>query len=429
MGRRKRNATYEETSFDFLFTFLTLILSALVACGTYIFCYRFLQDAFRSLILQVALTFLVFTLVLLMLMMLLSIVTGRFKENVFTGRNSPGIVALIILGVSVGVMFLAGLFQLIYQTNFVKDTDAYVFMVDISESMDWNDPNGKRYDAIEDLIDDRGDRFPYMVYTFNHESSVLRKMAANEEEYGFSPPRVNSGGTQIFNALNRVVEDYNDGDWKNASKPQIILITDAEKDKSTMTEDSAIEACRKAGVPVSTIFLGGGNMTTLMNVSNETGGTYVQIRNADELDNAMTLAAGSRRSMLENRETGSGIYSVLRILFLTLLGWAIGFGGLMAYGRHEAGLLILISAPIKALVASGLYEVFMELLPNRINIRLKELFVILLLTLLGTQLLAMAQGRQYDETGIYRVKDRRSSAPKKGKNGSSSPENYDFLFN
>ncbi len=425
MGRRKRNATYEETSFDFLFTCLSLVLSLLVAWGTYTFCYQPLEAIYRSPILPVALTFLVFTLALLMLMLLLSVVTGRFKENVFTGRSSTGIVVLIILGVCAGVALLAGLFQFLYQLNFVKGTDAHIYMVDISYSMDANDPHGKSFDAIDELVDEKGDHFPYMIYTFNDDIQLIRGMLTNAEQEGYKIP-VNTGTTDLYRCLDLMMDDLQSGQWKIPSNTQVIVITDAEtSEPSNYTQ--ILQRYTDAGLSVSTIYLKRDNSSLLQKISAITGGTYVQINDASELGGAVAMAASGTRSLLENRDSGSELYAVLRILFLTLLGCGIGFGGMMAYGRHEAGRLILISSPIKALVASGIYEACMETLPA--GERLKEFFVILLLTLLGTQLTAMAQERAYGDDGIYYVKGNQRSPgkPKKGK--SSSSDDYDFLFN
>ncbi len=141
--------------FDFLFTFISLIAAAVAGVGA-IWVYEVGFTDSVGLPIRVGAAFVAFTVTFLLLMLLLCVICGKFRENVLNGKRSVATILLPLLGLCAAAGLAAGLFQWLYQQDLFSrpvTADAYVFIVDTSDSMNWNDEKGARYDAIDRLID------------------------------------------------------------------------------------------------------------------------------------------------------------------------------------------------------------------------------------------------------------------------------------
>jgi hypothetical protein len=91
-----------------------------------------------------------------------------------------------------------------------------------------------------------------------------------------------------------------------------------------------------SGLTVSTVGLGDCDEVLLNEIATRTGGIYVPVENANDLSGAMQKAAKStvERDLLSVRHMRklSILYGIIRVLFLTLLGVAIGVLAAITYG-------------------------------------------------------------------------------------------------
>ena len=116
--------------------------------------------------LAVGLSFALFTLVFILCMAVFKAYQGSTKSGSSRGAEK---ILLPILFV-VGAFILGTLFEFIYERDFFsemkgyQEPTSYIFLIDNSGSMNTNDPQAIRYDAIEKIVSKQADDFPYAVY-------------------------------------------------------------------------------------------------------------------------------------------------------------------------------------------------------------------------------------------------------------------------
>lgn len=305
-----------------------------------------------------------------------SMVSGSFdkESNLY---DDPGSMIRYFLCGMVGVFLLSMALEFIYEFNpklkAIKPT-SYIFVIDESGSMSGNDSTGLRYEAIPEIMEAEEDGFPYMVYTFSDDTQIVRDMGPLEAEY--EPIPVNSnGGTAIYGTLLQILEDYKDGIWDGGTSPKVIFLTDGVATdlsngflwfKGNMPEfNAALEEYNNLGINISTVGLGFVDREIMTKMAETTGGVFVNIRNASDLASAMKTAAisYSDRDLLSIRymQHLDGLYAVLRILFLTIIGAVIG--GLMLFAYMEEGSIpmIIVSSIVCSLIGSILFEVGLKI--------------------------------------------------------------------
>jgi hypothetical protein len=326
----------------------------------------FLDTAPRALL--VGCRFAGFTLVISAVVFGIAIWTGSFEESLF-GLEEGGTVGLLAAGVVI-VFGLAVLFQWIYGKDFSQETitaTSYIFVVDDSGSMGSNDPLQERYAAIETVLADQPETFPYMVYGFSNSVSVLRDMApiaeGHDELYGNS-----TGGTAIRGALERVLEDYQNGTWDGGAYPKVILLTDGYATDIGLFHSirPLLKEYKKAQISISTVGLGSVDNSLMERIAQRTGGVFVNVTDAASLSAAMMMAAEQyvSRDLFSERyvTTHNGLYGFLRVLFLTILGVCIGLVATLACGRLEEATMTLIATGVTALLGACIVEFGIELL-------------------------------------------------------------------
>lgn len=340
---------------DILYSILAAIfaiISGLCAMALY-----FRLETLLGLPLRVGIAFLGFTLTLFGLLLVASCIGNRFKENVLTGKQRLSTVLLPLLGLCVAAAVVGCLFQWLYQMNVFKesdDADAYVFLVDVSVSMDGTDPANKRYDAIDSLIAKKGKNFPYMVYSFNTELTLLRPMATEKETRGYSRPE-NWGGTDCYAVLDEAMDRYTAGEWGNVGKICVLMVTDADFGNDTQATKDAIHArFRSAGIPISTVYVNEYDIifdfsANLQEISNATGGKFVKVDDIKNIGQAVQNAAINRssHSLLADKSSDAIHRIILRALVMCILCAISCFGCLIAYGRNETGKSVLISSLVR----------------------------------------------------------------------------------
>ena len=289
---------------------------------------------------------------------------GIFETEPLTGGGGGRALLLCLLGAAL-LFGLGALFQWIYGTDFRSSQTAptsYVFVLDDSGSMESNDPDGRRYQVLPELLADAAPDFPYMVYRFASSPELAKPMAPVSEGIPALAPQA-SGQTAIRAALTQVMDDWESGVWDGGTSPRVVLLTDGCATDVGLFHPirSLLRRCRSAGISVSTVGLGDADERLLQRIAGSTGGVFLSVDDVSGLGQAMEEAAlrYAGRDLLSDRAVPrlNGLYAALRILFVTLLGAALGCLALIPYGFAEDPALTLVSAAGKALLGAVLLEV------------------------------------------------------------------------
>lgn len=275
----------------------------------------------------------------------------------------------IILGVVVCMVLLLALtagLEYIYEREEIESVSAssYIFILDESGSMETNDADCERYTAVQNMMNNMPDQFPYAVYMFSNNCVRIRDMLPVSDGLVERPTDADStmmGLTFISDALNVVYTDIQNGTIDAGSRPQVILLTDGianDMDISTGTEILGDYA--NDGIIISAVGLGSSIDDDLMElIANSTGGSYIHVENAAQLAQGFSSAViSAQRDLLSERFmiTRNGLYGFLRVLFLTLIGALFAFIKAMASAKSGNEAVIMIVGAVAALVGALLME-------------------------------------------------------------------------
>lgn len=129
--------------------------------------------------------------------------------------------------------------------------------------------------------------------------------------------------------------------------------------------NTALEEYNTLGINISTVGLGFVDREIMTKMAETTGGVFVNIQHASDLASAMKTAATSYsdRDLLSIRYMKhlDGVYAVLRILFLTMIGAAIGSLMLLAYMEDGSIPMIVVSSIVCSLFGSILFEIGLKI--------------------------------------------------------------------
>ncbi len=308
--------------------------------------------------------FAILTVILLIVVHGISRISGAYEEPVIALPDIPGLIPILIAVGTVAVFFLSALFQWIYALDFNRQVSAptsYVFVIDDSGSTENSDPNQMRYSAIDAVLEDVDESFPYMVYSFADDYEILRDMAPVSEGKG-DVTGESYGGTAIRGVLEQVMEDYQNQVWDGGAQPKVILMTDGYATDISLFSSihSVLKDYVNAGISVSTVGLDQVDEDLLTQIAETTGGVYVQAEDAGDLSSAMQSAVSqtSSRDLLSARYADQGNFrlALMRVVFLFILGTGIGLLAMLVYGNEESAMLMVISSAVKALAGALVME-------------------------------------------------------------------------
>ena len=208
------------------FDFVTLVVSIIGGIAGYFLSdlvYQQLGDLWSPL--AIGIRIIVLFAVVAVFVLIYSLINGNQSEF---GKN----VLLLVVSV-IAVLIVSTLFEYIYEMNFFdkqntvyKSPTSYIFIIDNSASMNTSDPNSLRYDAIEEIIKDKDEDFPYGVYSFNSNIQCIRDVAPKSDGIGDLKVK-NTGDTQIRKTLESLLEDYkNDYLDDLGDNPKFLLLSD-----------------------------------------------------------------------------------------------------------------------------------------------------------------------------------------------------------
>lgn len=173
-----------------------------------------------------------------------------------------------------------------------------VFTLDISMSMDYNDPNDIRKSLTNQFIDLLGDEDRAAAVLFRRNVSVLNNgtFAQTIEEKESLKNEVNAivndsgyginAGTNGSLGLYTAINMFSD----NESYKCILFLSDGEDNYYSYNYDNLIQMAKDKNIIIYSIGLGNGiNESILQKIANETGGKYYFAEYADDLYNSFKL--------------------------------------------------------------------------------------------------------------------------------------------
>ena len=328
--------------------------------------------------LAVGLSFALFTLVFILCMAVFKAYQGSTKSGSSRGAEK---ILLPILFV-VGAFILGTLFEFIYERDFFsemkgyQEPTSYIFLIDNSGSMNTNDPQAIRYDAIEKIVSKQADDFPYAVYGFSNGTWVQRELAPAYEGVG-ALDRSAGGGTEIKGALETFYSEYENGlKDRLGSAPKVLLLSDGvATDIGIFSSiDTILDKYSKADLPVSTVGLGSSVDEELMQqIADETGGVFISSADIDNLEEAMQNAISSysddryARTLYTHRRVPSLniLYALMRIVFMGVLSVGISLSMLVVAADTSKDEDLVLKSSLITGVLAGL---IMELAINMLNL-------------------------------------------------------------
>ena len=344
-----------------------LLLSALVAAGTWFVVYGFKEDLLdMGSPLTIGILCAVFLLVISLVVLLVSKLMGTFRADVSTGErtNVMTLVKILICTVAcLGVMFG---FEWLYETDISSSggsSDTYIFIVDDSGSTVDTDPNQLRFKAIREIMQEKKGNTQFAIYAFADDVKLLQPMQKVSE--GIPKVEGNSYGmTSIKAALDQVITDYEQGRWNTKGNVQVILITDGlASDIVYLSEiDPILARYRRHDISVSSVGLDLADESLMTKIADDTNGVFIDITEVDEMGDAVKSAVSFgnvERDLFSDRNESS--YNVLpgimRIVFVGILGVLVALAAAFAYGNSATFWFTVIAGTIKAFVASIFLEV------------------------------------------------------------------------
>ncbi len=304
----------------------------------------------------------------------------RKKKKKFT-MFPAALAALLVSGIVLEFLYeLCG--------NGSTQPTSYYFVLDVSGSMNTTDPDRALSSAMQQLVGQMEDGFPYAVYTFSdavsQEEPLHQKLHSEEEnEWDF----FYNGGTSMITALDTVLQDIRSSNrkrnWIGGRNPKVILMTDGyatDLNFFNTNLDSVLKQYRKDGIVVCSVSMYGSDEATMQKIADMTGGVHIKVKDVSDLYQMMQSAtiSGSERTLLSYRAGRqlNALSAVLRVLFLIILGaFAISF---LYYGNavpDDLDLIIWIKA-VTAVLAALLTEILLQ------NTDIAESFVRFLFCLL-----------------------------------------------
>jgi Ca-activated chloride channel family protein len=310
------------------------------------------------------------------------------------------------------------LFQLLYGSNIQRSSgaDSIVMVLDTSGSMRETDPDGQLFKAAADVVNRMDNDMQVAIIGFNDEASVLQPMVSlgdSKVRQGVIDKLENhdgpGGGTNIDAALETALNLIQDP-ASGAGNSTVVLMSDGF---SRVDTDKTLPPFRDQHIPIHTVGMSAVSADgtgLLKQIATETGGTYTDVQNAEQLTSAFgqiyELNRQDRNLMGERNGSDSGrlLYAVERVLLLTATGALLGLAlGLIFDNKHIAK-----SFSIGGAVAGLLAGLVLEMgfastgLPGPVLRLVADILLALVLTLFTINIPAPVSGQLSDAGSFSR---------------------------
>ena len=287
----------------------------------------------------------------------LGVLLGAVTTTNMYGESFPKTIAVALLGTA--IMFAAAaLFEFVYEIKVEPKQEEepaveqvvsipvdYIFCIDDSGSMDWNDPQNLRDSALADLLDQISPSSRVGILRYEHaykpgESVELAPLDDNQRQllHNVLQKHNSGGGTNFVAPLQEALDEYLKAD-ETGRKPIVVLLTDGE---DSIDIQHWVDEYNKNGITLCGIFLGEDNsnyLETMKTLCEGTNGLVVNAKDADQLLSAygtiveetattepveepeyIRFLAGPR----EGTDKKNVLSIVERLLFFGLLGLLLG---------------------------------------------------------------------------------------------------------
>ncbi|RAV20173.1 vWA domain-containing protein [Paenibacillus contaminans] len=242
---------------------------------------------------------------------------------------------------SLVLLFAAGaLFQFLYGLNVgsFKRPENIVMAIDVSGSMDGNDPNRQSFQAATDLIQKMKKSNQAAVIAFDDQATVIQPLmrlqsqaVKDEITQKLNEYKRTGGGTEISRALAEVRKEIEADSGKRRSL--VILISDGY---SSMDVPAVTEPFRQEQIPIHTIGVSAdaGGEALLRDIAGQTGGSYHRVDESSELtfifdriyeENQVRHLVGERTGSSQDSMLSALLRVVLIMGIGILFGLALGF--------------------------------------------------------------------------------------------------------
>lgn len=182
---------------------------------------------------------------------------------------------------------------------FIIDNSGSMYSIDEYASSEENDPNFKRVDVVNELIDKLQGNYRFGAGKFTFEYTELSKLTSDKDAVKSRVSTIktnpeNFSGTYIGAGLAGGIAQFTEGEEKN--RRYIILLSDGKDtdgegyDDKLLTEQ--ITLAKEKGIKVYTIGLGSSiDEKNLKEISSQTNGKYYFAATADDLEDTFDLIA------------------------------------------------------------------------------------------------------------------------------------------
>ncbi|MFJ5713577.1 VWA domain-containing protein [Neobacillus sp. NPDC093127] len=328
------------------------------------------------------------------------VINGRSWRLEYSGLSWKFLVPSTLV-----MLFGAGLiFQFLYSLNFsnVKPPDDIVMVMDISDSMNETDPGRESLKAAGKLIANMEPTHRASIISFNEKASTTKSMFSigDQQERTDAIDQINhleySGGTDIGHALDTAIHEIDDNQ-QSGRKSMVILFSDGY---SELDLDAVAKPYQSKGIIINTIGMsqidrGGAQLLKL--IASRTGGSFYDVKKADELTNVFEkIYLENQDRLLVTERHGlfkDSLYlAVLRVVLMTLIGGLFGLAlGIVFDNRYLAksyGITGLISGLLAGLVLElGLQDSLM----SGFSYRMAAAILLTALTALGTMIIPIRE--------------------------------------
>ncbi|MDY3249386.1 MAG: vWA domain-containing protein [Candidatus Choladocola sp.] len=356
-----------EKKFD-LSLFFICLLGALVGFAVAETLWIFFMKNWNPLI-GVGMYFMILAFFICISAWLCELISGHLRGGAWTGRETVfGILFVLLTTV---VFFLLGmLFQFLYGLGFsgksLKNIDDYIILIDNSGTTHDTDPAEERFSSVVELAGQLDSSNNIMVKLFEDRvTGTFPMTAVNGNTAGelaqFFSGYDSGGGTDIQTVLLEAFDEY----VPNGRSAVILLLSDGDSNVNVSTVAARSAA---SGIPVYCIGFsqsGRSGSALLSQIADQTNGAYEEIANLSNLTQTVTSMVNmtSRRVLIEPRranDVNNILSTILRIVFITVLGCLIGVGVALSVDSSELMGSCMIIHCIFSLLAGILTEVMMR---------------------------------------------------------------------
>ena len=159
-----------------------------------------------------------------------------------------------------------------------------VMVVDVSDSMRHNNAIGRAKDAAKEFVEQRLATDRIAIVAFGEKPRIVQRFTDDEARLNSAIDSLDATGTATV--LNDgLIEAAKLFDGQRGMQPNIVLLTDSERDDSESSSDMALQAVRDAGATVYPIGLDNGefDISPLERLASETGGHLFSASDASAL--------------------------------------------------------------------------------------------------------------------------------------------------